>query len=87
MDDVKVTGLGDFAAAKAKMQAKGPNQDAIAMAREMLSRCESGELRGVLVFTATADGVGHALAGDLKFGDMLLAFEEWKLGVLLARRE
>lgn len=84
MSDGKVS---DFAAAKAKLEAKGPNQDAIALAREMLGRCEAGELRGVLVFTATTDGVGHALAGDLKFGDMLLAFEEWKFKVLLARRE
>lgn len=68
-----------FADAKAKLAEKGPNQYAIACAKELLAKCEAGEIVGVLALVRT--GVGDfnaAAAGAISYGDCLVIMEDWK---------
>jgi len=84
MEDGKVS---SFAAAKSRLAEKDPDERVIGAARELLARCESGQVRGFLVLGVTADGFASAAEGRISLGDLMLAFEDWKLGQLMARRQ
>lgn len=76
MADGKVSSIAD---AKAKLEDKGPNKYAIACAKELLAKCESGEIVGLLGLVRNKEGgTSSAAAGAITYGDTLVMFEDWK---------
>jgi hypothetical protein len=76
MSDAKVS---SFAEAKSKLAEKGPNEYAIACARELLAKCESGEIVGMLIMVRNREGgTSQAAAGAISYGDTLMMMEDWK---------
>lgn len=83
MSDVKVA---SFADAKAKLLEKGPNEYAVACAKELLAKCESGEIVGVLALVCSKDRrFSGVAAGSITYGDALVMIEDWKTDQNLGR--
>lgn len=63
-----------------------PDANVIATLRELLGQAERGELHGLVAFTVhSGDTVGFFEAGEKDTGEILLAFEFWKLRQIARR--